>query len=191
MIKKHSVVKLSYELYLAGDEAGKEDLFERAPETAPLCYCHGIGMMLPLFEAALEGKQAGDDFDFVINAQDAYGEHDERGVMTLDKELFCIDGVFDEKRVRLGNIIPMNTTDGQVVRAQVVDIQPDKVTIDLNHPLAGEDLHFVGKVIEEHDADEEELNSFLTPKCGGCGKSCKKNDKQCGNSCDTGCDGCE
>ena len=187
MIQKHSVVKLTYELYLHSDEPGKEELFERAPEHTPLTYCHGIGMMLPLFEASLEGKKAGDTFDFIITASDAYGEHDERGVLTLDKEVFCIDGVFDEKCVKLGNIIPMNTTDGQVVRAQVVDIQPEKVTIDLNHPLAGEDLHFIGKVIEEHEASAEELESFLQPKCGGCGGGCKKGKGDCGNG---GCGDC-
>ena len=185
MIQRHSIVKLTYELYLSGDESGKEELFERAPESAPLSYCQGIGMMLPLFESALEGKQAGDAFDFILTAKDAYGEHDERGVMTLDKELFCINGVFDEKRVQIGNVIPMNTTDGQVVRAQVVDITPDKVTIDLNHPLSGEDLHFVGKIVDEHAASPEELTDFLNPKCGGCknkGKSCVE---------DGGCGGCE
>lgn len=181
MIQKHSLVKLSYDLYIAGVELGTEELIERTKDDTPLTYCQGLGMMIPAFEAALEHKSAGDTFDFTITAAEAYGEHDEQGVMTLPRSVFCIDGVFDEKRVKEGNIIPMNTTDGQTIRAQVVAITEENVTIDLNHPLAGEDLHFTGKIIEERPATEEEIDSFLHPKCGGCNK---------GEDCASGCSGC-
>ena len=190
MIQKHSLVRVSYDLYIAGEETGTEELIERAKEDTPMTYCHGIGMMLPLFEASLDGKSTGDTFDFVIPADEAYGQYDERGVMRLDREVFCIDGVFDDKRVQEGKIVPMNTTDGQIVRAQVVEVGDEKVVIDLNHPLAGEDLHFKGTVVDERAATEEEVDSFLHPKCGGCGGGCKKGkkgEKDCGN----GCGGCE
>ena len=66
------------------------------------------------------------------------------GVLTLDKKMFYNgDGEFDSERVYVGAIVPMNTADGQVINAQIAEITADNVTIDLNHPLAGENLHFV------------------------------------------------
>ncbi len=184
MIKKDMIVKLTYDLYVDGEETGKEELMERATAEHPLVYCHGRGMMLPLFEAGLEGKEAGESFDFRIAAADAYGEYDNEAVLTLSREVFCIDGKFDEERVYVGNIVPMTTAEGQIVNAQIAEITDENVTIDLNHPLAGENLHFTGKVIEVRDATEEEIAS-LTRKCGGCGGSCGEgcNDGGCGNNC--------
>ncbi len=186
MITTDKIVRLTYELYVDGTEEGVEELMERATIEHPLMYCHGRGMMLPLFEANLEGKEEDDEFDFRIPAKDAYGEYDDEAVLTLSKELFCIDGKFDEERVFVGNIVPMTTQDGQIVNAQVAEITDDNVTIDLNHPLAGENLHFMGRIIEVRDATEEEI-AALTRKCGGCGNGCGNG---CGEDCGNGCGEC-
>lgn len=194
MIQTNKVVKVQYDLYVEGEEQGKEELMERATAEAPLVYCHGIGMMLPMFEAALEGKDANDEFDFVIAKDDAYGEYDEAGVLELDKKIFCIDGEFDAERVQVGAIIPMNTADGQIIKAQVIEITKDKVTIDLNHPLAGEDLHFIGKILEVRDVTEAELKALTQPHgCGGCGGNCSGNcgEGECGGNCEGGCGNCK
>ena len=145
-IENLKVVKATYELYINGED-GQEELMEKATEEAPLVWCHGEGMMLPAFEAAMKGKEAGETFDFVLKAADAYGEYLPEGLMELPKKMFFNgDGEFDAERVYVGAIVPMNTTDGQIVKAQVCEITDDKVTIDLNHPYAGEDLHF--KVVD-------------------------------------------
>ncbi|MBR1928160.1 MAG: FKBP-type peptidyl-prolyl cis-trans isomerase [Paludibacteraceae bacterium] len=187
MIKKNQIVKLVYDMYVSADEIGKETLLETTTGKHPLVYCHGVGMMLPAFEQALQDKDKDDDFDFRLKASQAYGEYDPEAVLTLDKELFEIDGKFDDKRVYEGAIVPMTTTDGQIVRAQVVEITNEKVTIDLNHPLAGEDLHFIGKIIDIHDGSKEEIDQLLHPQCGGCGGG------KCGNGCGDdyqgGCEG--
>ena len=170
------IIKLTYNLYLRGSEGEEELLLETANEQNPLVYCQGIGMMLPLFEANLEGKQSGEEFDFRLSAIDAYGEYDAEAVLTLGKDLFEIDGKFDEERVVVGHIVPMTTVDGQIVNAQVVEITNDHVTIDLNHPLAGEELHFTGRVVEVRDATDKEV-AQLQQGCGGCKKG----------NCQSGC----
>ena len=192
IVKNEKVVTATYEMFVDG-ENGQEELMERATKDHPLVYCHGIGMMLPKFEEALAGKQKGDKFDFRIDRTDAYGEYDEEGVLDLDRKMFFNgDGEFDSERVYVGAIVPMNTVDGQVVNAQILEISKDKVTIDLNHPLAGENLHFVGEIIDLRDVTPAELDALRHPhKCGGCHGSCNSS---CGDSCDScggGCGGCE
>jgi FKBP-type peptidyl-prolyl cis-trans isomerase SlyD len=190
-IENLKVVKATYELYING-EGGKEELMEKATEETPLVWCHGEGMMLPAFEKAMEGKEAGEHFDFVLKAADAYGEYIPEGLMELDKKLFFNgDGEFDSERVYVGAIVPMNTVDGQVVKAQVCEITDDKVTIDLNHPYAGEDLHFKGTILEIRDVTEGELEAIRHPRHGCCGGGChKKKGEGCGD-CGDGCGSCE
>ena len=182
MIEKLKVVSATYELYING-EGGKEELMEKATEEAPLTWCQGEGMMLPAFEAQMEGKEVGDNFDFVLAAADAYGEYIQEGLMDLPKKMFFNgDGEFDEERVYVGAIVPMNTVDGQIVKAQVCEVTDDQVTIDLNHPYAGEDLHFKGTILEIRDVTEGELKAIRSPRhgCGGCGN--------CNSKCNN-CDG--
>ena len=188
-VEKQKVVTLQYDLYVDG-ENGQEELMEKATAEAPLVYCHGEGMMLPAFEQNMKGLQEGESFDFRIPCQEAYGEYDDEGVLTLDKKMFFNgDGEFDSERVYVGAIVPMNTADGQVINAQIAEITKENVTIDLNHPLAGENLHFVGKVLNLRDVTEGELKALHHRGCGGCGGHC--NDGDCGGNCqEGGCGNC-
>jgi FKBP-type peptidyl-prolyl cis-trans isomerase SlyD len=187
-IENQKVVTLQYDLYVNG-ENGTEELMEKATNQAPLVYCHGEGMMLPAFEEHMAGLAEGEKFDFCIPCEEAYGEYDTDGVLELDKKIFYNgDGEFDSERVYVGAIVPMNTVDGQVINAQIVEITQDKVTIDLNHPLAGENLHFVGKVLNIRDVTEGELKALHHRGCGGCGGHCNGGD--CGGDCqEGGCSG--
>ena len=187
-IENQKVVTLQYDLFVDG-ENGTEELMEKATAEAPLVYCHGEGMMLPAFEHAMEGLEEGASFDFRIPCEEAYGEYDTDGVRELDKTLFYNgDGEFDSERVFVGAIVPMNTADGQIINAQIAEITKNKVTIDLNHPLAGENLHFVGKVLNIRKVTEGELKALHHRGCGGCGGHCSGGD--CSGDCqEGGCSG--
>ena len=184
-IDNQKVATLIYDMYVV-EVDGKEEVSERATPDQPLIYCHGEGMMLPAFEAAMLGKEVNETFDFVITPDQAYGDYDEQGVMTLDKKLFYNgDEEFDSERVYEGAIVPMTTTDGQIINAQVIEITDDKVTIDLNHPLAGETLHFVGKVIDVRDVTPGELKALHhRGGCGSCHGDCHSG---CNSECNSGC----
>ncbi|HNX87843.1 MAG TPA: peptidylprolyl isomerase [Paludibacteraceae bacterium] len=177
-IEINKVVDAEYELYVDG-ENGEPELMERATPEQPLNFIYGVGMMLPKFEENLNGLQKDDNFEFTIKNEDAYGEYDDDAVVELERAVFEIDGKLDEEMVFEGNIVPLMDNEGNRLQAQVVSVTDTHVTVDLNHPLAGETLHFKGKVLGVRDATEQELKSLLGGGCscgdGGCG---------CGDDCD-------
>ena len=182
-ITKNAVVNAEYELYVDG-ENGELELMERATSEQPLNFIYGIGMMLPKFEQNLNGLETGDSFDFTISNEEAYGPYDDEAVIELERAVFEIDGKLDEEMVFEGNVVPLMDSEGNRLQAQVVSVNDTHVTVDLNHPLAGENLHFKGKVLEVREATEEELNALLGGGGGcGCGGNCGDG---CGDDC--GCD---
>ena len=167
-ISINKMVTLSYTLR-AGN--GEGEIIEQTPVDQPLSFVFGLGTMLPMFESNLAGLEQSDDFEMNLKAKDAYGEIDETAVVDLSKDIFVIDGVFDNERFGIGNTIPMQTSNGQRLNGKIVTVEDETITMDFNHPLAGVDLHFTGNIIEVRDATEEELAPSMGCGCGsgGCG----------------------
>lgn len=187
-ITNNAVVNAEYELFVDG-ENGEKELMERATREQPLNFIYGVGMMLPKFEQNLNGLEPGDSFDFTINNEEAYGPYDDEAVIELERSVFEVDGKLDEEMVFEGNVVPLMDSDGNRLQAQVVSVTGTHVTVDLNHPLAGENLHFKGKVLEVREASEEELNALFGGGCG-CGSGCgcdDGGDAGCGSGCGCGC----
>ena len=184
----HRLISATYQLYI--EENGQEVLKEQITEERPLSVYTGLGMLLPTFEERLADFEAGSDYDFVLSKSDAYGEYDPKGRATLSKEMFSPNGVFDEKNVYEGAIIPLEDEKGQRYYGSVVAVGDDNVTVDMNHPLAGKDLHFKGRIIENRPATDEEVNDFVEKSkqhhcsghCGDCGGGCGSEDScNCGH----------
>ncbi len=185
---ENKYITVAYRLYTTDD--GKKELFEEAKADHPFQFISGMGTMLEDFENEIVKLSQGDKFNFTVPAERAYGEYDKEHVIELPKNVFEVDGKFDEKRVKEGNIIPLMTSEGQHINASVVKINPDVVVVDLNHPLAGADLTFEGEVIESRPATNEEIQELVKAMTGGgCGCGCGGcGDHECG---DHGCgDGC-
>ena len=176
-ITANKAVSAEYELYVDGELEGEQELMEKATTQEPWSFVFGVGMMLPKFEENIFGLQAGDAFDFTIKNEDAYGEYDDESVLDLERAIFEIDGKLDEEMIFEGNVVPLMDNDGNRINAQVVTISDTHVKVDLNHPLAGENLHFKGSIIEVHDATEKELASLS----GGCGCGCGSDENGCGD----------
>ena len=177
-IATNKFVRLSYELYVGSED--ERELMEQTTEDRPLEFIYGMGMMLPEFEKQLFGLSKGDKFDFVLTSEQAYGEREEDAVQELPKNIFLNEqGVFDSSIVFEGNTLPMYTPDGQTVQGSVLEVREDIVVMDFNHPLAGETLHFIGEILEEHEATTEEIEQFFGThnheggcSSGGCGGCC-------------------
>ncbi|MFQ3575542.1 MAG: peptidylprolyl isomerase [Cytophagales bacterium] len=152
-IEKNKVVSLSYELYVNSELADKSD------SENPLLFLFGVGSMIPGFEDKLDGLSSGDSFDFLVSPEDGYGERDEEEVIALPLDNFKQNGKIDTEIISVGNVLPLMDADGNRFDALVleVDEEENKLTVDFNHPLAGEELHFVGKVLEVRNATQEEL----------------------------------
>ena len=185
----NNYIAVTYKLYSI--EGSKKELEEEAPADAPFQFISGLGMVLEAFEAQIAGLKAGESFDFVIPAKEAHGERNEEHLVSLDKSIFCIDGKFDDEHVTVGAILPLMTAEGQHISGKVTEIGADKVVVDLNHPYAGCDLNFTGKVLENRPATNEELAEAARLMSGeGCGCGCD----HCGGDCDEhdhhGCGGC-
>ncbi len=196
-ITANKSVSAEYELYVDGEVEGELEMMEKATAEQPLSFIYGVGMMLPKFEENIFGLAVGDNFDFVINNEEAYGPYEDENVLDLDRSIFEIDGKLDTEVVFEGNVVPLMDNEGHRINAQVVEVTDTHVKVDLNHPLAGENLHFKGSILEVREATEKELAALTGGGCGsggcgcgdgGCGDgSC--GDEEEGGSCGSGC-GC-
>lgn len=185
---ENKYITVAYKLYSIED--GERDFEEEAPAAHPFQFISGLGMVLDSFEEQLVNLKPGDKFDFTIAAENAYGEYDEQHVIDLPKNIFMIDGKFDAERIKEGAIVPLMTSDGQHINGSVVEVQADTVVMDMNHPLAGCDLNFVGEVVTNRPATNDELAEVARMMSGGCGCSCDSCGGGCGDDCgDHGCGG--
>jgi FKBP-type peptidyl-prolyl cis-trans isomerase SlyD len=144
-IAQDAVVLIHYTL--TDDAGNKLD----ASDGTPLAYLHGNGNLIPGLERELEGKSAGAKLSVKIAAADAYGEYDKTLLQRVPRR--ALKGV--------GNLqvgMQLHTQSAHGVRAvTVTQIQGDMVTIDGNHPLAGQSLNFDVEIAEVRAATEEEL----------------------------------
>jgi FKBP-type peptidyl-prolyl cis-trans isomerase SlyD len=186
-ITKNRMVTLTYDLRL-DDQNG--DMIEQATADRPLRFIYGAGQMLPKFESQLAGMKSGQPFEINLTKYDAYGEINDDAIVELPLNVFSVDGNFDEEMVKIGNTVPMMTGDGQRLNGIVLEVSDQVVKMDFNHPLAGEDLHFQGEVLEVREATDEEIAALFSHGCGcgsgGCGDG-DCGDGDCGDHEGQGC----
>lgn len=150
-ITKHTVPSVSYTLKVEGD------VVDQADNTNPLVYLAGVGMMIPGFEKELEGMKAGDTFEFGLTSEDAYGPRNEEAIVPVPMDVFKVEGNVDTEVVKVGATLPMQDQEGNPMHGTIIEMKENDVVMDFNHPLAGKDLNFSGKVEEVREATKEEL----------------------------------
>jgi len=156
-ITKNKVVSIHYTLK---NDAGL--VIDSSEGAEPLVYLHGAQNIIPGLERALEGKVADDALEVSIEAVDAYGEYNRDLTQVVSSNMF--EGV---DTLEEGMEFQAETAQGvQVIR--VVHVDGDNITIDGNHPLAGERLHFDVSVAEVREATEDELSHGHVHGDGGC-----------------------
>ena len=125
------------------------DVLDQSQEH-PMPYLHGAGNIIPGLEKELAGKKVGDKLTVNVPAAEAYGEYHEQLVNDVPREAF--QGV---DQIEPGMQFQANTPEG----VQVITVKAENgetVTVDANHPLAGQDLNFDVEIVEVREATEEE-----------------------------------
>ncbi len=175
---KDKVISLVYELRLNNS---KGEIIESLTEDKPLTFIYGNGSLLQKFEDNISGLRIGESFSFGIKSEDAYGFTTEDAIIDIPKNVFEVEGIFDHDKVKEGNAIPMMDGDGNRLNGIVLEVNHETVKMDFNHPLAGDDLFFSGRITEIRDATSEELTHGHIHQACGCGSG--GNDESSGGCC--------
>ena len=149
-IEKDRVVLFHYTVSEAAvHEQGGEPL-ETSEGSGPLAIMVGHGNIIPGLEKAMEGHVAGDKFEADITAADAYGVHQEGLTQRVPKKHFKGANL----QPGMQAVLPTNFGPRAVT---ILKVGMSVVDVDLNHPMAGKDLHFSVEIVEVREASAEEL----------------------------------
>jgi FKBP-type peptidyl-prolyl cis-trans isomerase SlyD len=146
LIRENTVVSIDYVLT---DAAGA--VLDRSAEGSPLSYLQGASNIIPGLERALEGKTQGESLQVEVVPAEGYGDYDQDLVQVVSRELFE-----DADALEPGMRFQANSDSGTLL-VTVTDVSDDGVTVDGNHPLAGQTLTFDVTVSGVREATEEEL----------------------------------
>ncbi|MGI6251042.1 MAG: FKBP-type peptidyl-prolyl cis-trans isomerase [Anaerolineaceae bacterium] len=166
-VQNDAVVQMAYNLTVDGEEI----------ESNTMEYLHGHGNIIPGLETPMTGMKLGESKEIISPARDAYGEFDPEKVISVSRTVFPAD--FE---IRLGEPMRLRDASGNIFTGVATAISKNSVELDLNHPMAGKDLHFLVTVLGIRQATEEEMaHGHLHSSCAGCGDT-----SSCGG-CGSGC----
>ena len=155
-ITDDTVASIHYTLTNAAGE-----VIDASPAGQPLTYQHGAGNIVPGLEQALEGRRAGDRFDVVVVPEEGYGPRHQQLIQVIPRDAF--HGV---ESIEPGMQFEAQGGQGPQL-VTVTHVDSVGVTVDGNHPLAGETLHFAIEVAGVRAASEEELQHGHVHGVGG------------------------
>jgi FKBP-type peptidyl-prolyl cis-trans isomerase 2 len=124
-------------------------IFDTSEGRLPLSFEAGSGQVIPGFDNGVIGMKLGEEKNIVCKAADAYGDYREEMIQTVPRKMFEAAEkqlVAQGKKIEKGIVFGMRAPDGRIMHATVIDVNDDSLKLDLNHMLAGKDLHFKVKV---------------------------------------------
>ena len=117
-------------------------VFDSSKGRDPLEFILGIGQVIPGFDKAVSGMSPGDSKKVKIEAENAYGPRDDTLVRQVERS------ALPPGNVEVGTQLQAENPEGDVIILTVVELTDDSVTLDANHPLAGENLTFEIELVE-------------------------------------------
>ena len=118
--KEYKSIAVDYKLYVI--ENGEKSLQEETTAGNPFRFLSGFGMTIPGFENAIAPLAVGDTFDFTLSKDDAYGDYYAERILDLAKDMFCIDGKFDDEHIYVDAIVPLQNQDGNRFMGHVLEL---------------------------------------------------------------------
>ena len=144
-IAKDAVVAIDYRLTVAdGTEV------DTTAERGPMEYLHGHQNIIPGLEQELEGHEEGDTLDVTVDPKDGYGEHEPERVVQVNREQLGFEP-------EVGAVVSARLPDGREQHLLIAEIDGETVTLDGNHPLAGQTLRFEISIASIRAATEAEI----------------------------------
>jgi len=140
------VVSMEYTLHVDGG------LLDSSDGPGPLQFLAGYGNIIPGLEEEMRGMKIGDSKDVVVQPKDGYGEFDDEAFMKVPRTDFP-----KEMPMEVDTELTVRDEEGNSRYARVDSIEDDNVTLNFNHPLAGDELRFHVKVVALREPTEEEL----------------------------------
>lgn len=140
------VVSIEYTLHVDGE------LLDSSEGQGPLQFLAGHGNIIPGLESEMRGMKIGESKDVVVQPADGYGEFDDEAFMNVPRDQFPKD-----MELVAGVELTVRDDEGNARYARVDNIEGDTVTLNFNHPLAGDELHFHVKVVALREPNAEEL----------------------------------
>ncbi len=145
---ENKVVSIDYTLK---DDEG--NVLDTSQGSEPLSFIFGNGSIIPGLEKAIAGKTKGDEISVSVDPEEGYGEYDESLILQVEKDKFQ-----EPDNIQEGMQVQAQAQDGQVQILTVKSIDGEQVTLDANHPLAGQRLNFELEVTDVRDATDEEID---------------------------------
>jgi FKBP-type peptidyl-prolyl cis-trans isomerase SlyD len=145
-VQTDMVVSMEYTLHVDGEK------IDSSEGQDPLQFLAGYGNIISGLEREMMGMKVGDSKDVVIQPGDAYGEYDEDAFMNVPRDQFPKDMPLEE-----GLELTVRDDSGQSRYARVDAIDGENVTLNFNHPLAGDELSFNVRVVGLREPTAEEL----------------------------------
>lgn len=145
--------------YTLRNKAG--EVLDQSPEGRPLEFLSGAGQIIQGLEESLLSMEEGKSDEVIVRPEKGYGFRDESQIDTINISQLPVD------EVKVGDYFQAGQDRHSPV-VRVVKVEGDQVTLDANHPLAGEDLVFAVDMVGKRDATEEELSHGHAHSAGGC-----------------------
>jgi FKBP-type peptidyl-prolyl cis-trans isomerase SlyD len=145
-VEKGQVVTMEYTLHVDGE------MLDSSKENGPLEFLAGYNNIISGLEREMIGMKVGEDKNVVVAPKDGYGEIDSKAFMEMKRSEFP-----QEIPVEVGVELNMSDKEGNQRYARIDSVSSDLVRLDLNHPLAGRELHFIVKVVGLREPTQEEL----------------------------------
>lgn len=117
--------------------------FDSSADREPLEFTLGSGQIIPGLDNAIDGMAVGESKQVAIDPTDAYGSRDENMVQSVP-----LSALPEDIKPNVGMQLQSQSAEGQVVQLVVTEVTEDSITVDANHPLAGQVLHFEVELVE-------------------------------------------
>jgi|TARA_B110001452_G_scaffold239955_1_gene221248 FKBP-type peptidyl-prolyl cis-trans isomerase SlpA len=117
------------------------DVIDSNFETAPATFTVGDGNLLPGFESTLIGLENGDEREFTIPPEEAFGQHNPQNVQRVDRSNF------DQQELEVGAMFSFQNGDGELPGV-IIEFEDEEILVDFNHPLAGKNIIFQVKIMD-------------------------------------------